>query len=76
MVEADLIGPCERSAGIVEPEHHAGVDVLGRADAFAEREGALVDHLAEDALEHAAGRGPDFGIGGGRRAGGSGSGAR
>ena len=35
------------------------------AHAFAEREGALVDHLADDSLEHAADRGPQIGVGAG-----------
>ncbi len=63
MVESDLISPREWSARVVEPEHHAGVDVLCAAHAFAKREGALVDHLAEDSLEHPAGRGSDVGFG-------------
>ena len=62
VVESDLIGPRERSAWIVQPKHHAGVDVLCAAHAFTEREGALVDHLADDSLEHAAGRGLCLGV--------------
>src|SRR5665213_817258 len=62
MVEPDLIGPRERAARIVEPEHHAGVDVLCAAHAFTKREGALVDHLAEDSLEHAAARRLHLGV--------------
>ena len=41
---------------MAQPEHHAGVDVARRADAFAERERGLVDHLADDSPEHQAGR--------------------
>ena len=41
---------------MVEAEDHAGVDVLGGADALAEREARLVDELADDPAEHEAGR--------------------
>ena len=54
MVEADLVGPRERAARVVEAVDHAGVDVLGAADALAERERGLVDELADDPAEHQA----------------------
>src|SRR5438445_8949118 len=54
VVEADRVGPRERSAGMVQAEHHPGVDVVKVAHAFAERERALVDHLADDPSEHQA----------------------
>ncbi len=37
---------------MAEAEHHARIDVVGRADAFAERKRRLVDHLAHDPCEH------------------------
>ena len=40
---------------MAQAERHALVDVLGAAHAFAERECRLVDQLAEDSCEHAAG---------------------
>ena len=40
---------------MAQAEHHALVDVLGAAHAFAEGEGRLVDHLTDDSREHAAG---------------------
>ena len=59
MLEADQVGPRERSPRVAEAEYHAEVDVLGAADAFAEREGGLVDDLADDPPEHQPGRVPD-----------------
>src|SRR3984957_14021197 len=56
VVEADLVRPREWAARVVEAVDHAGVDVGGRADALAERERALVDHLADHPAEHEAGR--------------------
>ena len=53
---ADRVAPLERAARVVEAEHHAGVDVLGGADAVAEREARLVDELAHDPAEHEPGR--------------------
>ena len=44
--------PVQRPVRVVEPEQHAGVDVLGAADAFAQRERRLVDELADDPPEH------------------------
>ncbi len=56
VVEADRIGPLERPARVAQAEHHAEVDVARLADAFAERERRLVDHLADDPPEHQPGR--------------------
>src|SRR5690242_15665077 len=39
---------------MVHPELHAGVDVLLRGDALLQREGRLVDDLADQAADHAA----------------------
>src|SRR3954468_3211853 len=39
---ADRVAPLERAPWVVEPQHHARVDVPGRADALPEREGGLV----------------------------------
>ena len=52
VIEPDLIGPAKRTARVVQPEHHASVDVLGAADPFSERERGLVDDLADDPAEH------------------------
>ena len=43
VVEADRVGPAERTARVVEAVDHPGVDVGGAADALAERERRLVD---------------------------------
>ena len=40
VVEADRVGPRQRATGVVESEHHAGVDVRGAADALAEAKAA------------------------------------
>src|SRR5688572_29084300 len=53
--------PRERAARVVEAELRAGVDVVGGADALADREARLVDQLRDDAAEHAAGRVADAG---------------
>ena len=51
VIEADLVGPAEEPARVVEAVDHAGVDVRRAADALAERERGLVDHLADDPAE-------------------------
>src|SRR4051794_30273445 len=56
---ADRVAPLERPARVVESKRHARVDVLGRADALAEREARLVHELADDAAQHEARRAAD-----------------
>ena len=56
MIEADGIGPVQDAARVIEAVDHPGVDVLGAADAFIERERRFVDHLADDPPQHEAGR--------------------
>src|SRR4051794_15089315 len=55
VLAAERLQPGERPARGVEPEDHARVDVLGRADALADGEARLVDELADDPPEHEPG---------------------
>src|SRR5215207_8827860 len=47
----DRLAPADRAAGMIEPEREAGVHVLLRADALADREPGLVHELADDPAE-------------------------
>src|SRR5665809_163481 len=52
VVEPDRLRPLERPSRIVEAEPHRGVEILGGAGSALEREGGLVDELADDPPEH------------------------
>src|SRR3954454_1058126 len=52
VVEAQQPAPGHGPARVVEPKRHAGVHVLGRAHALADRERSLVHQLADDPAEH------------------------
>ena len=54
VVEADRLAPRHRPARVVEAERQAGVHVVGRAHALADRERRLVHELADDPAEHQA----------------------
>jgi len=55
-VDPDRVRPLQRTARVVEPQDHSGVDVARGADAFCQRERRLVDHLAHDPSQHEARR--------------------
>src|SRR6202035_1467321 len=55
VIEPDLVRPRKYPARVVEPVDHPGIDVLGAPDALADREGRLVDDLADHPAQHEPG---------------------
>ena len=53
-VQADQVGQRQRPHRVVEPELDPGVDVLGRAQVFLQREASLVDQRNEDPVDDEA----------------------